>query len=177
MYYVYKYIDPGTNECMYIGQTKNLNERHLNHLKNKEEPWCKKDLHLYYIEVPDKYNLNFLEMYFINLEKPKYNVAGTDAMDVNFAQIQNSYKWEKYDGSIYNKEDINTVKDRRKLTLHIEQKYINALKISAIYHDVTTSELVEIFGRIAEKDKKLLDELVDKFESKEIKDRREKKKD
>lgn len=96
MYYLYKYLDSTTGECLYIGQTKNLYSRHLNHLNNKNEQWCNNLVNMKYIEVPDKYNLNFLEMYLINKELPKYNTVGKKRMDCDFLQLKFNPKWQSY---------------------------------------------------------------------------------
>ena len=52
---------------------------------------------------------------------------------------------------------------KRKLTLSIDDKLVKTLKVKAIQHDVTVSELVEILGRLAERDKKLFNEIVNKY--------------
>ncbi|TAN66646.1 GIY-YIG nuclease family protein [Paraclostridium sordellii 8483] len=96
MYYLYKYLDSNSNECLYIGQTKNLYTRHLNHLSNKKEEWCNDSVIMKYIEVPDKDNLNFLEMYLINKELPKFNTVGKKRMDIDFLQINIVYEWKTY---------------------------------------------------------------------------------
>lgn len=101
MYYLYKYLDKNTEECLYVGQTKNLYTRHLDHLCNKKEDWCNNLVIMKYVEVPDRYNLNFLEMYLINKEMPKYNISGKDKMDLNFIKIEFSPEWK-----IYKKEDF-----------------------------------------------------------------------
>ena len=55
----------------------------------------------------------------------------------------------------------NTTK--RKLTLSVPDNIVKTLKVKAIPYDITVSELVEILGRVAERDKKLFGELVDKY--------------
>lgn len=55
----------------------------------------------------------------------------------------------------------NTTK--RKLTLSVSDNIVKTLKVKAIQYDITVSELVEIIGRVAERDKKLFSELVDKY--------------
>ena len=55
----------------------------------------------------------------------------------------------------------NTTK--RKLTLSVSDNIVKTLKVKAIQYDVTVSELVEVLGRVAERDKKLFGELVDKY--------------
>lgn len=96
MYYLYKYLDKNTEDCLYVGQTKNLYTRHLSHLCNKNEDWCNDLVIMKYIEVPDKYNLNFLEMYLINKEIPKYNISGKNKMDHNFINVTFSPEWKDY---------------------------------------------------------------------------------
>ena len=55
----------------------------------------------------------------------------------------------------------NTTK--RKLTLSVPDNIVKTLKVKAIQYDVTVSELVEVLGRVAELDKKLFNELVNKY--------------
>ena len=52
---------------------------------------------------------------------------------------------------------------KRKLTLSIQDNLVKTLKVKAIQYDVNVSQLVEVLGRIAERDKKLFAELVDKY--------------
>ena len=53
--------------------------------------------------------------------------------------------------------------NKRKLTLSIDDKIVKTLKVKAIKYDVSVSELVEILGRVAERDKKLFNEILDKY--------------
>ena len=55
----------------------------------------------------------------------------------------------------------NTTK--RKLTLSVSDNIVKTLKVKAIQYDVTVSELVEILGVVAERDKKLFNEIVNKY--------------
>ena len=55
----------------------------------------------------------------------------------------------------------NTTK--RKLTLSVSDNIVKTLKVKAIQYDITVSELVEILGVVAERDKKLFGELVNKY--------------
>lgn len=55
----------------------------------------------------------------------------------------------------------NTAK--RKLTLSVSDNIVKTLKVKAIQYDITVSELVEILGVVAERDKKLFNELVNKY--------------
>ena len=54
----------------------------------------------------------------------------------------------------------NTTK--RKLTLSVSDNIVKTLKVKAIQYDITVSELVEVLGRVAERDKKWFGELVSK---------------
>ena len=61
-------------------------------------------------------------------------------------------------------------KDKLKLTLSVEEGRIKTLKVKAIQHDTTVSELVEVLGRLAERDKKLFNDIVNKYkQDKEVK--------
>ena len=55
----------------------------------------------------------------------------------------------------------NTTK--RKLTLSVSDNIVKTLKVKAIQYDITVSELVEIIGRVAERNKKLFNEIVNKY--------------
>lgn len=56
-----------------------------------------------------------------------------------------------------------TKSNKRKLTLLCEDKLVKTLKVKAIQHDVSVSQLVEILALVAERDKKLFNEIVDKY--------------
>lgn len=53
--------------------------------------------------------------------------------------------------------------NKRKLTLTVDNKLIKTLKVKAIQYDVSVSELVEVLGRVAERDRKLFSELLEKY--------------
>lgn len=53
--------------------------------------------------------------------------------------------------------------NKRKLTLSVEDNLVKTLKVKAIQYDLSVSELVEVLGRLAERDKKLFNELVNKY--------------
>ncbi len=52
---------------------------------------------------------------------------------------------------------------KRKLTLSVDGKRIKTLKVKAIQYELTVSKLVELFALLAERDKKLFKEIVDKY--------------
>lgn len=53
--------------------------------------------------------------------------------------------------------------DKRKLTLSIDGDIIKTLKVKAIQYEVTVSQLVEILGLVAERDKKLFKQIMEKY--------------
>ena len=65
---------------------------------------------------------------------------------------------------------------KSKLTLSVEVDKVKTLKIKAIQYDIAVSELVEVLALIAERDKKVFNELVDKYKPEVIKNRNVKKK-
>ena len=106
MFFVYRYIDIDTNECLYVGKTKDLYKRHSTHLCNSKEEWCHKDLKLEYRVLPDRYNMDFYEIYMINKLNPKYNVVGQQRMDISNIHFTYSSKWESYSKDKFLKEFI-----------------------------------------------------------------------
>ena len=55
--------------------------------------------------------------------------------------------------------------NKRKLTLSVEDKLIKTLKVKAIQHEVSVSQLVEVFAILAARDKKLFKSIMDKYKS------------
>ena len=55
------------------------------------------------------------------------------------------------------------VMSKRKLTLIVEDKLIKTLKVKGIQKDISVSGLVEVLALVAERDKKLFNELVDTY--------------
>lgn len=53
--------------------------------------------------------------------------------------------------------------DKRKLTLSVDGDIIKTLKVKAIQYEVTVSQLIEILGLVAERDKKLFKQIVEKY--------------
>ena len=54
---------------------------------------------------------------------------------------------------------------KRKLTLSIQDNLIKTLKVKAIQYDITVSNLIEVFALVAERDKKLFNEIVNTYKS------------
>lgn len=96
MYCVYKYINPITEECLYVGKTGNIRNRHSEHLTNKKEDWCNRDLRFEYMVLDDKYVMDFYEMYLINKLKPKFNKVGKGKMNTNKILFSYDSGWKEY---------------------------------------------------------------------------------
>lgn len=96
MYYVYKYINPDTEECLYVGKTENICDRHASHLSNKKENWCNKNLRLEYMELDNKYTMDFYEIYLINKLEPKFNITGKGEMDIAKTSFSYNGQWVIY---------------------------------------------------------------------------------
>ncbi|HBG1040861.1 endonuclease [Clostridioides difficile] len=96
MHCVYKYINPITEECLYVGKTENICNRHSDHLTNKKEDWCNQDLRFEYMMLDDKYVMDFYEMYLINKLKPKFNKVGKGKMDKNKILFSYDSVWKEY---------------------------------------------------------------------------------
>lgn len=58
---------------------------------------------------------------------------------------------------------------KRKLTLSVQDDKKKTLKVKAVQHDLSVSELVEILALLAERDKKLFNEVVDRYKADVIK--------
>lgn len=55
--------------------------------------------------------------------------------------------------------------NKRKLTLSVVDNLVKTLKVKAIQHEVSVSELVEVFARVAERDKKLFKQIVEMYKN------------
>lgn len=52
---------------------------------------------------------------------------------------------------------------KRKLTLSIEDNLVKTLKVKAVQYDVSVSKLVEVLALVAERDKKLFKDIMEKY--------------
>lgn len=129
MYYIYKYIKK--NECVYIGKTDNLLRRHGQHINQKD--WLNNETQLYYLEVPDKNTMDFIELYFLNKLKPRYNLASINSVNSNFMNLILHSDWKPFNinnfqcerrqkGPYFEWEVENKHIEIIKELLHIEQK-------------------------------------------------------
>lgn len=56
--------------------------------------------------------------------------------------------------------------NKRKLTLSVDDRLIKTLKVKGIQHEMSVSELVEVFALVAERDKKLFKDIIEKYRDK-----------
>ncbi|MCC0682707.1 GIY-YIG nuclease family protein [Clostridioides sp. ES-S-0005-03] len=154
MYYVYKYIEPENDNCVYVGKTKNLSSRHGEHLTNKKEEWCTTKLKLEYIEVEDRYTTDYFEMYLINKLEPRFNKVGKGKINTANAKFEYNGVWIEYSKEKFlkdlkskgknigidckvNQRMLDILKEMRKLNLNTEISYENNnLKIKYSYKDI-----------------------------------------
>ncbi|WP_447515681.1 GIY-YIG nuclease family protein [Clostridioides difficile] len=154
MYYVYKYIEPVNNNCIYVGKTKNLSNRHAEHLTNKKEEWCTTKLKLKYIEVEDRYTTDYFEMYLINKLEPRFNKVGKGKINIANAKFEYNGIWTEYSKEKFlkdlkskgtnigidckvNQKMLDTLKEIRKLNLNTEVSYENnILNIKYSYKEI-----------------------------------------
>lgn len=52
---------------------------------------------------------------------------------------------------------------KRKLTLSVNENLIKTLKVKAIQSEMSVSELIEVFARVAERDKKLFKQMIELY--------------
>lgn len=102
MYYIYKYIKK--NECVYIGKTDNLLRRHGQHINKKD--WLNNETQLYYLEVPDKNTMDFIELYFLNKLKPRYNLVSKNSVNSNFMDLTLHSEWKPFNINNFECEKI-----------------------------------------------------------------------
>lgn len=107
MFFVYRYIDTKENRYLYVGKTENLYKRHVSHLYSGKEEWCNKDLRLEYKVLPDKYNMDFYEIYIINKLNPIHNVAAKKSMDISNIHFSYDSEWKCYDKEQFKKDFIS----------------------------------------------------------------------
>lgn len=69
-------------ECLYVGKIENICDRYVSYLSNKKENWCNKNLRFEYMELDNKYIMDFYEIYLINKLEFKFNIIGKGEMDI-----------------------------------------------------------------------------------------------
>lgn len=79
-FYIYKMYSQD-NELLYIGKTTNIESRINQHFSKdtiKKQPWKENVSHIDYYEFKTKVDMDIMELYYIALERPKYNKLSTD---------------------------------------------------------------------------------------------------
>lgn len=79
-FYIYKMYSQD-NELLYIGKTTNIEARLNKHFSKdtiKNQQWKKNVSYIDYYEFKTKVDMDIMELYYIALERPKYNKLSTD---------------------------------------------------------------------------------------------------
>lgn len=79
-FYIYKMYDE-TNELLYIGKTTNIEQRmncHFSRDITERQEWKNEVAYIDYYEFKTKVDMDIMELYYIALERPKYNISSTD---------------------------------------------------------------------------------------------------
>jgi hypothetical protein len=85
---IYFFVEDG--QIVYIGQSKNLWGRLLNH------PYYKSTFQVGFIEIPDNIDLNIVESFYIQKFRPRLNVSHGPIPARRLAQILKSlYAWQR----------------------------------------------------------------------------------
>ena len=93
-FYIYKMYSQD-NELLYIGKTTNIEARINKHFSKdtiKNQQWKENVSHIDYYEFKTKVDMDIMELYYIALERPKYNKLSTDTEK---PQIEIIYKCNK----------------------------------------------------------------------------------
>ena len=143
--YIYRYLQDG--QVMYVGQTKDLDRRVREHVKEA------KFYNLTQIDFKgciEKY-LNDVEAYYINLYNPPLNMVHPKIKDENIQNIVNRlFGWEKYKNfpedafkenilntnTLTNESDYISVKDAallKQVSTQAIYKYIKTKNIPVVY--------------------------------------------
>lgn len=88
-YYVYRYIH--NDEIIYIGKTNDLNRRDKEH---KSDKWYHDKLKYEYIQVDNEFITQLYEVYLINRDNPKENIASKNNYDVSDIKFNIEETWK-----------------------------------------------------------------------------------
>ena len=104
-YHIYKFYNE-TEECIYIGKTKNLKIRISEH---KNRTWWGEVVKITYANFNNSYELNVFEPYLIYKLKPKYNIEYKDIKDIKFDLPMPKFRTYSYPNGNVDKEDIDEI--------------------------------------------------------------------
>lgn len=92
-YYVYKHLDKNNN-IIYVGQTKNIDKRQIQH-KNYSK-WFSEVYAIVYTELNDKLITDIYEKLYIDIHSPKYNKKDIDCKYSRFFKNMEDLEFKKY---------------------------------------------------------------------------------
>lgn len=125
-FYIYKMYSQD-NELLYIGKTTNIEARINKHFSKdtiKNQQWKESVSYIDYYEFKTKVDMDIMELYYIALERPKYNKLSTDTEK---PQIEIIYKCNKPKRII--RKPLNKKILEINIDKNIKKKIINNLNI------------------------------------------------
>lgn len=100
-YYVYKHLDKN-NDVIYIGQTKNINNRQREHKSHSK--WFYKVYKIIYTELNDKLLTDIYEKLYIDTYSPAYNTKDIDCKYSRFFKNMKELEFKEY---VFENNNIN----------------------------------------------------------------------
>ena len=125
-FYIYKMYSQD-NELLYIGKTTNIESRINQHFTKdmiKNQPWKENVSYIDYYEFKTKVDMDIMELYYIALERPKYNKLSTDTEKPQIEIIYKCNKPKRIIRKPLNKKILEIIIDKS-----IKKKMINNLNI------------------------------------------------
>ena len=92
-YYIYKHLNK-ENEVIYVGQTKDMDDRQGSH-KNSSD-WAKEIKRIEFTEVSDSMIMDIYEKYYISKLTPKYNKKDIDCKYSDFFVSMKELEFKEY---------------------------------------------------------------------------------
>ena len=125
-FYIYKMYGQD-NELLYIGKTTNIEARMNQHFSKdtiKNQQWKENVSYIDYYEFKAKVDMDIMELYYIALERPKYNKLSTDTEKPRIEIIYKCNKPKRIIRKPLNKKIFEIDIDKS-----IKKKIINNLNI------------------------------------------------
>lgn len=148
MYYVYKFLD-NCGDIIYIGRTKDLEQRMTTHFSNGHLPQnCYNSVSkVYYTEFDNYADMCMYEIYLINTLKPKFNTQYNKDNSVYVSEFKvPDKKWYRYNIGYSSVSDYNACRTFNKKLLESlsEANRINSVLNSLIYSLITSDEFLNV---------------------------------
>lgn len=119
------------NELVYIGQSKNIYTRILEHkFENK-----KKFESFIHIKFDDTFTREIYEITFISIAKPKYNKLVVDDINKWALNLPTSFKKDIHNISFYSKED-------KRVSLHAKKIFDEIFNYNEMNFDDIKNEII-----------------------------------